>query len=357
VSLEHQGRDDRSAKIAQYRALAGRHAQEGHLLKALEVQHDLRDLEGDDPDTEKTIVAMFAKRPNRPVSAAAPATPATPAAAAVAPVQMPAIPLFSDLPPAAFAAVTQSLRVHRCRPGQAVVREGDNASSMFAIVRGSVSIERLEHGVNVCLATMGEGDFFGEMGLISDSPRLATVRARDELAVLELMRDRLVQITAQHPAVGRVLDRFYKRRLITNVLRSNPMLQPLFRNSLQELMENFRTRSVGDGKLLLEEGQRGRGFYILLRGECIVSKRRRDGSAGEVARLREGDVFGEMSLLLDRPVTATVTAVGTCFVLRLAKEPFDAAIARAPEVRRALEELGRQRLAELGEITRPIFNV
>jgi len=267
------------------------------------------------------------------------------------------IPLFSDLGPTAFASITQSLRVHRFRPGQTIVREGDSASSMFAIVQGSVNIERLEAGANVSLATMGEGDFFGEMGLISDAPRLATVRAREEAALLEVMRDRLSAITAKHPSVGQVLERFYRRRLVMNVLRSNPLLQPLFQSSLQELMANFRSRALRDGTMIMEQGQRGRGFYILLRGECVVSRVDADGVRQQVARLREGDVFGEISLLLDRPVTATVTASGSCFVLRLSKEIFDAAVAKTPEVRRALEALGSRRLDELGESSRPSYNV
>src|SRR5262249_32211665 len=105
---------------------------------------------------------------------------------------MPTIGLFSELGPVALRAVAESLKSCRVRGGQTIVREGDDASSMFAIVSGSVDIEhRGRGGANVPVATIGAGEFFGEMGLISDAPRIATVRAREDTTLFEVMRSRL----------------------------------------------------------------------------------------------------------------------------------------------------------------------
>jgi CRP-like cAMP-binding protein len=67
--------------------------------------------------------------------------------------------------------------------GQAVFREGDPADCAYFIERGEVEVSRLQDGREEVLARLGVGDYFGEMGLLADQKRNATVRATTETRV------------------------------------------------------------------------------------------------------------------------------------------------------------------------------
>ena len=66
-------------------------------------------------------------------------------------------------------------------PGENVVAEGTKGSTAFIILSGTVRILKQAKGREIPIATLGEGQVFGEMGLIEDRPRSATVRALSEL--------------------------------------------------------------------------------------------------------------------------------------------------------------------------------
>ena len=69
---------------------------------------------------------------------------------------------------------------HSYRPGQVIVRQGDTSVSLYVVISGSVRVEREgETGSSVHVAREGRGGFFGEMGLIDDAPRAATVTAEE----------------------------------------------------------------------------------------------------------------------------------------------------------------------------------
>ena len=82
------------------------------------------------------------------------------------------------------------------------------------------------------------------------------------------------------------------------MLRSNPLLSALAPPQREALARAFQLVSVPAGQTLLVQGQQGEALYLLLRGRCQVLHQHPDGRASAYPVLREGDVFGELSLLL-----------------------------------------------------------
>jgi CRP-like cAMP-binding protein len=72
--------------------------------------------------------------------------------------------------------------------------------------------------------------------------------------------------------------------------------------------------SYTDGQVIVREGEDGREMYVIQRGEAVVTKTV-EGREVEIARLKRGDFFGEMSLLESQPRYATVRAVGDAAAL------------------------------------------
>ena len=108
------------------------------------------------------------------------------------------------------------------REGETVIEEGAAGTCMYLIAEGSFRVER--HGADQApriLAEMGAGEFFGEMSLLSGAPRLASVVAARDGVLLRLERSDLDALSATNPQVGEVVERFYKERLIANVVRAS----------------------------------------------------------------------------------------------------------------------------------------
>jgi hypothetical protein len=123
------------------------------------------------------------------------------------------IPLFSDLTASEFIAVAIILVRRVAKVGEVIVREGDPGESMFIVSTGEVRATILRDGRQVPVATMRDGDFFGEMAVLSGEPRTATVTAVKSTELLELSREHLSEICARHPHVEAKIRLAYDERV------------------------------------------------------------------------------------------------------------------------------------------------
>ncbi len=120
---------------------------------------------------------------------------------------------FAEFPEAALEKLLAVTSVRAFDPGAVIVREGDPGTSLFLIADGHVEVHtRDPRGEGIVLAELGPGEFFGEVAVLTGRPRTATITARDTVSVIEIQRDLLGRIAADHPEVGDVLQRFYQRR-------------------------------------------------------------------------------------------------------------------------------------------------
>ena len=83
--------------------------------------------------------------------------------------------LFEASAPDTLTTITQKMVGERYPPGTVVVKQGDEGDKFYVIRRGAVDVRREEQGAATTLATLGSGDFFGEMALLSGERRNATV--------------------------------------------------------------------------------------------------------------------------------------------------------------------------------------
>lgn len=253
------------------------------------------------------------------------------------------LPLLSELSPPALQQLLAQLQLRALRPDEAIIREGDVESSMFIIGQGHVKVTRTqEAGTETVLAQLGEGAFFGEMALLGESPRTASVFALDAALLFEISRDLVAELTARFPPVAQIMLRFYRQRLLANLMATSPLFRPLGAEQRRGLIERFKSRDVGPGEIVLEEGQAGDGLYMLLTGSAEVSKRAASGRR-LLAHLRAGDVFGEMSLLRAQPVTARIQILQRSIVLKLSRQIFDEIIAAHPELGSRIQAISAER--------------
>ncbi len=260
--------------------------------------------------------------------------------------RVPPIPLFSQLPEDAFAAVLAALRLVRARPGDVILEQGAPGQSFYVLARGTVKVARAKPGgEEVVLATLHSGSIFGEMALVSAQPRTATVTAVSDCDLLEFDRGALLAASDSVGVIAKALDAFARERLVNNLLATAPLFQPLDKKQRVELARRFAALDVAPGTAMITEGSPGQGLYVVANGEADVWKRDRDEKV-LLATLKAGDVFGEISLVRDEPTTATVTAATQCTVLFLAKDLFQRLAEAIPEIAAYVEELGDERIMD-----------
>jgi CRP-like cAMP-binding protein len=330
-------------------------ARGGQLLRAIVACKALLKLEPGHMRTQRSLADLYGWHPPKAGSGAS-AVPGVDGEFELIPeghraAGMPVVPLFSKLGREPFAAVVEGMEVRSFPLGQPVVVEGEPGASMFALVKGRVEVVRhLQGGEKRKVGQLPEGSFFGELALISEGPRLASVVAAEPVLLLEFTRARLAEIVRRHAVVGQVVQAFYRERMVENLLRSNPVFAPLKPEQKQAVAREFKLLKMARGQVVLEQGQVGNAFYLLLRGKCTPYHVLPDGREKAYPEMREGDVFGEISLLLGKPVSATVKAEEGSVVLRLEREAFERLILSQPGMRAALTRVGTERLQRTAKL-------
>jgi CRP/FNR family cyclic AMP-dependent transcriptional regulator len=96
--------------------------------------------------------------------------------------------------------------------GAIIVREGEVGNCMYVIQQGQVEVLLRKGDVDVCVAVLGEGDFFGEMALFDQEVRSATVRARGEVRILTLEKRTFLRRIHEDPSLAfRMLEKMSQR--------------------------------------------------------------------------------------------------------------------------------------------------
>ena len=123
-------------------------------------------------------------------------------------------PLFSGFSRDELVAVIKGLRLLTFEPGDIVLTEGDRGDSLYVITTGTVKtfVRDTAQGGQLLMRRLRDGDFFGEISVLSGKARSATVTAATHCEMLELDRATLDQITASYPHVRQVLEEFYLAR-------------------------------------------------------------------------------------------------------------------------------------------------
>ena len=123
-------------------------------------------------------------------------------------------PLFSGFSRDELVAVIRGLELMTFEAGDIVLTEGDPGDSLFVITEGRVKTFVRDPGQHrqMLMRELKEGDFFGEISILSGKPRSATVTAVLHCEMLELDRATLDEITGRYPHVRQVLEEFYLAR-------------------------------------------------------------------------------------------------------------------------------------------------
>lgn len=112
------------------------------------------------------------------------------------------VPLLAGLDRRTLQRLSESGKRRIYEPGQAIVTQDDPASALYVILRGHATVERGEHDPPSLVGELHAGDFFGELALIEEHPRTATVRATEETECILFVAWEFTALLKEHPQIA-----------------------------------------------------------------------------------------------------------------------------------------------------------
>jgi ATP-binding cassette subfamily B protein len=244
------------------------------------------------------------------------------------------LPGLRSLPDEVRAVVIDSFAPVSYGFASVIVSEGDEADAFYVIVSGSARVvKRSEEGDEVSLHVLRGGDYFGEIGLLEESTRIATVRAREPVEAMRLDRSVFLALVNRFPDVRVSFQRLAQTRIALNFLRLHSVFASLPEDGLLLLAEGLDPLTSAPGENVVRAGDAAGPMYLVERGRLRIV---RDGA--DVEYLHAGDFFGELSLLHHGPREATVEALVECRLLALSPELFERLREEYAEFRDRVEE-------------------
>ena len=229
--------------------------------------------------------------------------------------------LFSSLDEESFVLVLDAL-VEKSIPAPniKVITQGDEGDFFYVIEHGdfeiyinpSGAVEAGPEGMGNKVAAIGPGGSFGELALMYNAPRAATVVSASKGGVLWA----LDRVTFRRILMN---NAFQKREMYEGFLGEVPLLSSLKPYERAKVADALETVKYASGKNIITEGEPGDAFYLLESGEALAYKQGMDHPVKEYSR---GDFFGELALLDDKPRAASVVAKGNVTVAKLGRDGF-----------------------------------
>ena len=233
--------------------------------------------------------------------------------------------LFNALNPEQQASVVDTMWLKKCTQQETVIRQGDLGDYWYIVESGQFDIFLAKKDVNAGapqkVASRAAGSSFGELALLYNAPRAATVTA----------------VSAD--AAVWVLDRWTFRKILTTssdlrlkeyeqFLRGVQSFQVLLDYERAKIAEALEEVSFTSGAKIVTQGDTGSTFFILKQGTVIVTVQPQSSSsdqlkAAEVARYEPGAFFGERALVRNEVRAATCTASGPVTCLYLNRDNFN----------------------------------
>ena len=228
--------------------------------------------------------------------------------------------LFSHLADEQSAQVLGALQERKVPAKDvSVIVQGDAGDYFYVVEQGSFDIyvsktgkvESGPDGRGSKVATSGPGTSFGELALMYNAPRAATVVSTEPSVLWQMDRVTFRRI---------IMDSaFQRRRMYESFLEEVPILSSLTPYERSKIADALETSKYPAGSTIINEGDVGDKFYILESGEAQAVKR---GSDKPLKQYKKGDYFGELALLDDKPRAATVQSKSEVKVATLGKDGF-----------------------------------
>ncbi len=240
--------------------------------------------------------------------------------------------------------------------GEEVIRQGDKGDCLYIVLKGRLSVYKINEEKKRQLGVLLPNQIFGESAVIEQGPRYATVITEDRCLLLSLSNESFQAFLISHPELrADILSLATERKEWAERQHYRPPKESLLKElakitevedqeALSDLENEVDWVTAAKGITLIKTGDPGKDIFFVLNGILDVYRTRQDGSRIRLGRVTTGEMVGEIALMTDAPRSADVIAVEDSELLKLSKSGYEMLIARYPE---ALKMLSRTLAARL----------
>ncbi|WP_306253420.1 NAD(P)-binding domain-containing protein [Parvularcula sp. IMCC14364] len=221
--------------------------------------------------------------------------------------------------------------MHYKKKGEVVFKRNELGDSLFAVVGGTVNVEINPNDPSI-VVPLGDGEIFGEIGLISGRRRGATIRSDAPSILVEMPARAAKKLIATIPSVKRAVDEIATERQIKQIFGND--ISPEWVDRLKETSEMLELKS---GETIIQEGEVSTDVFIIRSGSVIVEKNI-GGKEIFISYVAAGALIGEMALFEEGKRTATVRTTIKSEIIKLQGDIFSAMMEERPMIRKRIEE-------------------
>ncbi len=289
------------------------------------------------------------------------------------------VPLFRDISAAKLAVLGEMCNYEFIKTGHRVCSEGDAGNEIFIVLDGHLGVFTSGTGGVLPLATLGPGDYFGELAALIRIKRIATVLSTEDTLLASIKRHDFRSFMTIMPDVRTAMDKVVKEHLlykyakVGNRFFPSPHSEPLSPVSPSSLLSSSSTSSspysssftsslsptdvkkrrmafynlcevedVDPDSILLYEHDGPGDIYFLSEGQVRLVRREEDGSDTSIV-LTAGSILGARAAVLKAPQQYTAVTEQVCVFLKLGPAAIAQHFADHPEVKATLEVLFKRR--------------
>ena len=246
--------------------------------------------------------------------------------------------LFQFLPDEYFEKIVPLLQEEEYEFGDIIVRQGDPADAFYVLVSGRARVLKIDkNGNEIPLSTLKPGDSFGEAALTEGGVRTATVHCSTAVEVLRLDRSDILALAEEVPELRRHIEMTARHRALHGFLYQFSNFGRLPLPAIRSVIQKLSSVEFAKGSFIIKQGDAPGPMYIMEKGRARAFDSD-NGSERNLAFYRDGDFFGELSILNGSPRAASVEAFSDCRLFALDPKDVRDLKRRFPDFGKLLEE-------------------
>jgi CRP-like cAMP-binding protein len=249
--------------------------------------------------------------------------------------------LFNNLTEGAMEFLTFHMKLKKMPKASNLITQGAKDRCVYFILDGDLEVLRKDDfGKEKHIVDLAPETIVGELAIINDDARSATVKAKTEIVYIEFSEECFKKFM-EKPELKSDFESLRNKVEISHFVSS----ASIFKDFPPEIMNLFV--EAGDlvifpeGSNIVEQGELDKTFYLIIRGSVDVLK-----DEELIAELGQGDFFGEISLVSNIPRTATVMTKEQTLLLFIESKRFWKILSENIELAMYIESIGQHRMSE-----------
>ena len=223
--------------------------------------------------------------------------------------------IFASLDQSKKELIAKVMIAKDANAGEEIIKQGDGGNLLYVVDTGKLECFKTSNEEKLFLKYYVPGEAFGELALLYNCPRAASITAIEDSKLWALDRE-----SFNHIVKNAVCER---RNKFEEIINKIPLFSCVGYYEKVQLGDVLETASFEDGEYIVREGEWGDIFYIIESGNAIVTKTIYPGLPPvQVLSYKEGDYFGELALIKGEPRAANVIAQGYLKCLTIDRHSF-----------------------------------